>query len=209
MFAKDRDLVVLEPGLHKDVAWMGQRLIYTFGSLVGTQLTIDSGSLIDAGIGPGYVIVFDGAVLEVVSVESATQATVSLMRADLSSNAIPGIDASNRRVEVYGYGPQLEIVHRQVLGMIGIDVDDPDGIGEAAVTNPGGLVRLEALGALHLIFAGAGAPGRNGLKFDQRAKMYRERFTAERERVVAMIDLDGDGIADVSRRPNSFVLERG
>jgi len=209
MFAKDRDLVVHEPGLHRDIAWMGQRLISGIGSLVGTALTINSGSFTDVGIESGHVVIFDDVVLEVVSVESDVEATVSMLRADTSSNAIPGIDASNRKVEVFGYGPQIGIVHRQILGMIGIDVDDPDGLSVDAVTNPNGLVRLEAIGALHLIYSGAGATGRNGQKFDQRAKMYRERFASERERVVAMIDLDGDGIAEVTRRPNAFVLDRG
>jgi hypothetical protein len=38
--------------------------------------------------------------------------------------------------------------------------------------------------------------------------MYRERFASERERVIAMIDLNGDGIAESTRRPNAFVLDR-
>ena len=207
MFAMDRDLYVLEPGLHKDVGWFGQRLINALGSLVGTTLTMTTGSLSESGISAGHVVIFDGVALEVVSVESETQATVPLMRADTASVAIPGVSASVRSVKVFGYGPQLGIVHRQVLAMIGLDVDKV-GFDESVVTNPGALVRLEALGALHLIYSSAGAPGRAGEKFDQRAKMYKERFASERERVVAMIDLDGDGIADVKRRPNAFVLNR-
>ncbi len=205
MFAKDRDLWVLEPGLHKDVAWDGQRLLSVTGSLNGTALTIDSGSFVESGIESGHVVIFDGVVLEVVSVESGTEATVSLMRGDLSSNAIPGVSATGRNVEVYGYGPQLGIVHRQVMVMLGIDPDSDD---DSVVTNAGGLVRLEALGALHLIYTSAGAPGRARDQFDSRARMYRSRFASERERVVAMIDLDGDGIAETTRRPNAFVLDR-
>ncbi len=207
MFAKDRDLYVLEPGLHRDVAWYSQRLLNAIGSLVGTQLTLVTGSFVDSGIGAGHVVLFDGVPMEVVSVESATLATVSLMRSDTGSVAIGGSSASNRRVLVYGYGPQLGIVHRQVLAMIGLD-EDVDGLGESSVTNPGALVRLECLGALYLIYAGAGVSGKAGEKFEVRAKMYKERFSRERERVVAMIDIDGDGIADTSRRPNAVVLNR-
>ncbi len=207
MFAKDRDLYVLEPGLHKDVAWFGQRLLNAIGSLVGTTLTMNTGSLSSGGVAAGYVVIFDGVALEVVSVESDTQATVSLMRGDVGGSAIAGVSASSKSTVVYGYSPQVGIVHRQVLAMIGLDVDE-DGFDESVVTNPGALVRLEALGALHLIYAAAGAPGRAGEKFDQRAKMYKERFASERERVVAMIDLDGDGVAETKRRPNLFVLTR-
>ncbi len=207
MFAKDRDLYVLEPGLHKDVAWFGQRLLNAIGTVVGTTLTMETGSLSSGGIAAGHVVIFDGVALEVVSVESDTQATVSLMRGDVGSGAIAGVSASSKSAVVYGYEPQVGIVHRQVLAMIGLDVD-ADGFDESVVTNPGALVRLEALGALHLIYAGAGAPGRAGEKFDLRAKMYKERFASERERVVALIDLDGDGVAESKRRPNQFVLTR-
>jgi len=208
MFAKDRDLYVLEPGLDRDVAWVGQRRLSAVGSVVGTTLTINAGSFIDAGVVAGHVVIFDGAALEVVGVVSATQATVSLIRGDVSGSAVRPGDASNRTVVVYDYSPQLAMVHRQVMTMLGFDVDE-DGFDDSVVTNPGALVRLEALGALHLMYAGAGAPGRGGAKFDQRAQMYKGRFAAERERVVAMVDLDGDGIAETKRRPNAFVLTRG
>ena len=208
MFAKDRDLYVLEPGLHKDVGWLGQKRISTIGSVVGTTLTINTQSFEDAQVEAGHVVIFDGIVVEVVSVEGATQATVSMMRGDTKGVAIPGVEANTRGVAIFDYSAQRSMVHRQVLVMLGLD-PDVDGFDESVVTNPGALVRLEALGALHLIYASAGAPGRAGEKFDQRAQMYKERFMGERERVVGMIDLDGDGIADVSRRPNSFVLSRG
>lgn len=207
MFAKDRDLYVLEPGLHKDVAWLGQKRISTIGSIVGTTLTINTQSFTDAQVEAGSVVIFDGVVVEVVSVESATQATVSMMRGNLSSAAIPGVEANSRGTAVFDYSAQRAMVHRQVLVMLGLD-PEADGFDESVITNPSGLVRLEALGTLHLIYASAGAPGRAGEKFHQRAEMYKERYMSERERVVAMIDLDGDGIADVSRRPNAMMLSR-
>jgi hypothetical protein len=209
MFAKDRDLVVLEPGLMKDVGWAGQRLLDVIGSMSGTTLTISSGSFVDAGVDAGHVVVFNGVALEVVSVDSATTATVSIMRGSTTSAAVGAGDATNRSVEVWTFTPQIGLVHRQVLAMLGIDPDGLGALDEGAITNPGALARLEALGALHLIYAAAGAPGRGGAKFDQRSAMYKERFSGERERVVAMIDLDGDGIADTARRANMFVLTRG
>ncbi len=207
MFAKDRDLYVLEPGLHKDVGWLGQKRISTIGSIVGTTLTINTGSFVEAQIESGAAVIFDGIVVELVNVIGDQEAQVSMMRGDTSSAPIPGVEANTRRVAVFDYSAQRSIVHRQVLAMIGFDVDDED-FDESIITNPVTLVRLEALGVLHMIYLSAGAPGRSTEKFDQRAKMYRERFLRERERVVAMIDLDGDGIAEVTRRPNVVVLER-
>ena len=209
MFAKDRDLLVIEPGLYRDVVWNGQRLLSGTGDLSGTTLTLTSGSFLDGEIGAGHVVLVDSVPMEVVSVQSDAVATVSIMRGDSVSSVIPGKPATGAVVEVFTFAPQVEIVHRQVMSMVGIDVDDVDGLGDSAVTNPGALVVLEVLGALHLIYASAGAPGRGGEAFLDRAKLYQQRFSAERGSVVAFIDLDGDGIAETRRRPNSFVLTRG
>ncbi len=211
MFSRDRDLVVYEPGLLRDVAWAGQRRLSTTGSVSGTTLTLSSGSFDDAQVVAGQVVLFDGVTLEIVSVESATAATVSLVRGDVSGGAVPPISASNWSVEVYDFSPQRAIVHRQVLAMLGIDApgEDSSGVDESMVTNPGALTRLECLGTLHLIYSGAAAPGRGGDRFEQRVELYRERYRREREAVVAMIDMDGDGIAEATRRPNAFVLMRG
>jgi len=209
MFAKDRDLLVIEPGLFREVVWNGQRILSGTGDLLGVTLTLTSGTFLDGEIGAGHVILIDGLPMEVVSVQSATVATVSIMRGDVNSNIIPSNQVSGAVVEVFTFRPQIEIVHRQILSMVGIDVDDPDGLGDAAVTNPGAMVVLEALGALHLIYASAGAPGRGGEAFLDRAKLYQQRFSMQRGSVVALIDLDGDGIAETRRHPNSFVLTRG
>ncbi|MFK7760040.1 MAG: hypothetical protein AB8C13_08840 [Phycisphaerales bacterium] len=209
MFATDRDLLIIEPGLYRDVVWSGQRLLSGTGNLTGAVLTLTSGTFVEGDISAGHVVLIDSVPMEVVSVESAVSATVSIMRSDTDSNVVPGTSVSGASVEVYTFGPQIEIVHRQVLAMIGIDPDDESGLGAGAVTNPSGLVVLEALGALHLIYASAGAPGRGGEAFLDRSKQYQQRFSMQRGFVTAMIDLDGDGIAETRRHPNSFVLRRG
>jgi len=210
MFSFDRDLVVHEPGLMRDVGWAGQRRLYALGSVSGTQLTLNSGSFTDSGVEAGHVVVFDDVTLEVVSIDSSTTATVSLMRGDVSGAAVPPIAASNRSVVMYDFSAQRSIVHRQVLTMLGIDAPGEEvfGVDESMITNPGALMRLETLGTLHLIYAGASAPSRATDRYEKRAELYRQRYQRERESVVAMIDTDGDGIAEATRRPNAIVLER-
>lgn len=208
-FALDRDLLVLEPALLRDVGWAGQRVLDTTGTVAGTTLTLASGSFADAGVGTGAVVLFDGLAVEVIAVASATQATVSIVRSRRDGAAISPPAAGARPVRAYTFGPQLAMVHRQVLAMVGINPDGAGVLTEASVTNPVALVRLEALGALHLIYAAAGAPGSGGMAFAQRAEMYRQRYGEERERVLVMIDTDGDGIAETSRRPSVFAFVRG
>jgi hypothetical protein len=109
------------------------------------------------------------------------------------------------------FRPQLEMTHRMVLRMAGIDPDAAPGPGvltEAAVTNPGALRRLEALGALHLLWAAAGAMLPDKSPANERARMYRARFDAERQRVAVEIDLDADARPDATRRLNAMMLVR-
>lgn len=108
----------------------------------------------------------------------------------------------------YTFQHFIDIVHRQVMAMIGIDLDNPDGLTDSAVMNPGALRTLETLGSLHLVFASAGAPGRGGESYLNRAVAYQKRYADEKANVVALVDLDGDGIAETRRHPNSFVLAR-
>ncbi len=209
MFASDRDLLVFEPALLRDVGWAGQRVLSGTGTVGGSTLSIGTGSLVDAGVDRGSVVLFDGLALEVIERLSATDATVSLMRSSADGAVLVPPGGVGRPVAAYSFGPQIEIVHRQVLAMIGLDADGEGFGGASAVTNPDALVRLEALGALHLIYAAAGAPGRGGEAMRERAEMYRVRFGEERERVVVGVDLDGDGAAEVSRRPSVFAMTRG
>ena len=54
MFSQDRDLVVYEPGLMRDVGWGGQRLLWVLGDISGTELTIQSGSFADSASSAGH-----------------------------------------------------------------------------------------------------------------------------------------------------------
>lgn len=212
MFASDRDLLALEPTVFRDVVWVGQRLVFGVGDVSGTTLTLTSGApdFEDAGVAAGHVVVFDGAGYEVVDRLGATTLTISRLRGAASDPVIPPTPGSGLTVAVVSFGPQLALVHRQVLLMLGIDPDDAQASpGEGDIVNPGSLASLEAAGALHLVYAAAAALSDSGSPVAVRAGVYRERFAAERLRAAARIDLDGDGVADAIRRPSLVQLVRG
>ncbi|MFG0305682.1 MAG: hypothetical protein ACF8Q5_05655 [Phycisphaerales bacterium JB040] len=211
-FATDRDCVALEPGVIGEAAWAGQRVLSGSGSVSGTTLTLEPGgvTLAQAGIAPGHVVVVGGVTLEIVSVESDLGATVSVLRGGVEEPAVPPGDIGASPVEVHSFAPVLETVHRQVLRMAGIDPDDTEGLlTEADVLNPGALRELEACGALHLIYSAVAAAGPIGGAMEKKANAWRDRFWGERSRARVLLDLDGDGEADASRRLNAARFVRG
>lgn len=207
MLASDRDLLMFEPNLFRDVSWVGQRLVKATGTIAGTTLTISAFdvSFDGANIGPGHILVCDGAPYEVIAKLSATTATVSRLRASLADPVQPPSPATGVPTFVPTMNLQLAIVEQQVLRMAGIEPGSAEPPNEASIVNVEALRRLVSLGALHLVYAAAGAPGdpgaigANGSPLS-RAEYYQRRFADERSRVVVELDLDGDGKTDATRR---------
>lgn len=208
MLATDRDLLVYEPNLLRELGWASQRLVRATGAISGTTLTISAYDvdLAAAGVGPGHVVVIDGAPLEIVERLSATTATVSRLRADPAGPAIAPSPMSGKPASIATFSPQIALVGGQILRLLGLEPTD-----EARVTNPDSLRRLVSLGALHLAYTAASAAGGEqgwSSRTWSRGQYYLQRFADERERAEARVDLDGDGIPDACRRLNVAQLVR-
>jgi hypothetical protein len=218
-FTTDRDLLILEPGLFRQVQWVAQRLISATCSVSGTTLTSSGVDFVAQNVGPGHVALADGVAVEVVARLSATSLTVSRPRATLDEATVPPAQVTNKTLTISTFLPQVQIVHEQLLRMLGIEPADAgvsglagvDGVlTEAAIMNPRSLRLVEALGALHLIYAGASTVGDTGVEGGAaaRAELYRARFEQVRRIAAARIDTDGDGIADATRHLNVMQLTR-
>ena len=208
MFAQDRDLLVLEPYLFRDFAWVGQRLARgsgAVGSGVLAMTTIDV-ELDVAQVAVGCVATFLGSSYEVAGSVTAMAALLSRVRPRANGSVIMVEDTPVVDVSFVSFRPQIAMVHRQVLRMAGIEPDAPapahGRLGEGAITNGAALVTLESLGALHLIHAAAASAAGTASPAMARAEMYRELFQEERRRAVVELDTDGDGLPDVMRRLN-------
>ena len=213
MFARDRELLVIEPSLVRDVGWAGQKLVSGTGDVSGTTLTMtaqDVGFDV-AGVGSGFVVVVGGVVYEVLARLGASSLTISRMRGSETGATLPPSPVSGAAVEVMSYGPQIGVIHEQLLMMVGIDPQAQAAQGvitEAEIVNGYELRVYEALGALHLVYAAVSALVDENSPAAYKAKMYRQRFASMRGIVVVKIDTDGDGVADVVRRPSVVQLVR-
>lgn len=212
MFVTDRDILALEPGLYGELGWASQTLLDASGDVSGTTLTVSGApdALPALGVEAGMVALIAGDAVEIVSVDSATTATVSRLRALADDDAVAPAAATGASVEVATLKPQIAITHRQIVSMLGL-VEGEAGLGEvsvSAVMDATGLVLVEALGAIYLALSAAAAIPGPLSPIGQRAELYRRRYEAERRRTVVRLDLDGDGEADATRRLNALNLVR-
>jgi hypothetical protein len=151
------------------------------------------------------VVLVAGTAYEVLSRVSSTVLSISRLRSDPDDAAIAVGVTTGVDVVVATFGPQIATVHRQVLRMVGIEPDIEPGEGDVSamsILNPTELARLEALGALHLIYSAASSALGPETPLGRKAEFYRERFATDRQRAVAIIDTDGDGQPDATRRLN-------
>lgn len=212
MFAHDRDLLAIEPNVFNEVSWIGQRLVKGAGDLGDGVLTLSTfdRDFVVAGVDAGHVVVVNNVACEVVERISATEVALSRVRASVDAAAVWPADVTGASVEVRTFGPQIGMTHDLVLRLLGFEnAEVPGVLGEGAVVNGAALARVEALGALHLVYGAAGSLSGPGSALWERAEMYRRRFAAERQTAAARVDTDGDGVANATRRMNVVWFVRG
>lgn len=209
MFTLDRDLLALEPTLFRDVAWLAQRPLSAQGNVSGTTLTLTTGSLAAALIETGHVAVIDDIPCEITAIASATEATVSLLRASRTDPPIPPPPKTGATVTITTFRPQIALAHDRLMREFGIgDAAYPGGPGESAILNGEALIPLEAAGALALIFASAAALAATGSPLHARAHSWQTRFALARRDARITLDLDGDGRPDSIRTLASWSMAR-
>ena len=209
-FSTDRDLLVLEPNVFRDVPFVSQqRLRVSDGAISGTTLTSASADFAAAEVDAGSVVLVDNRPLEVVSRNDANTLTVSLARGSMAGAALPPGDGTDLDVAMRTFAPQAALVHDTLLRLVGIDPDDPDAaIDEDAIVSLGLMARLEALGTLERVYSAAVAIAGDNESLLQKADQSRRAFHIALERANVLLDTDGDGHADTQRRPGLIRLVR-
>jgi hypothetical protein len=209
MFARDRDLVVLEPGLFGELGWLAQRLVAGEGDVAGgtlalTALDVDFEA---AGVEAGHLVILgeehEATVYEVLERLSPLEVALSRLRQSPDSPPIAVPALSDARVEVWTFHPQIALAHAQLMRMVGIEPGQgAHGGAPSDIVNASAIRDLEAIAALYLIHAAAAGPEPLHSRSSAKAAHYRRLFAAQRERTPVLLDLDGDGQVDATRRFN-------
>jgi hypothetical protein len=206
----DRDLLLIEPGLFSKATDLATLLVdVADGSVSGTSLTSSAADFESMDVDAGHVVVIDGEPAEVIERISPAELTVSLPRVAIDDPLIAPAQGSDLPVKIPAFGRQLSLSQGWVFGSLGIEVDD-DGapVDESILLNTieiGRLIALETIARL-LRLAAAHDPVDESLA--DLAVQYTAEVTAARQRTQALLDLDGDGVADATRRVGVVTLTR-
>jgi len=203
--ATDRDLLILEPNVFRDVLFDSQTPVRADdGAIASGVLTSASSDFVAAGAAVGSVVLTAGLPLVVTAVNSATSLDVALVRADDAPPAPPP-DSEGLAVRLSTFGPQIDESERRTRRSLGIAASDDD---VSELLECAGVTRLVAIGALELVYAAAATRTEPSDPMWARSAWHHERYRAELRRVVARIDTDGDGTADGVRRTQPTRLVR-
>jgi hypothetical protein len=214
-FSNDVDILKYEPALFGELHLPWQVLAAgTGGALSGTTFTASGADFVSAQVSAGGVInlrsadgLIDG-VYEIVSVDSAMQLTISVIRPDSNSPAIAPPAASDITYRVSTFGPQASEVGFQLTEYFGIRPGNPAGVYEVEdVLDTDVLKRASVFAVISSVYAMLASKDKDE-NFWKKSMHYQALFERARERCRLSIDAGSDGIADLSKSGASVKLVR-
>ncbi|MHC4285704.1 MAG: hypothetical protein ACYSWZ_22430, partial [Planctomycetota bacterium] len=140
----------------------------------------------------------DGA-YEIVSVDSATQLSVSVIRSDSDAAAVAPPSATGISYRVSTFVPQAGEVGFRLTEHFGIKPGNPDSIYDADdVLDTDVFKRASVFGVISSVYAMLASKAKNE-NFWKKSLHYQKLFERAKERCRLSIDIGSDGVADVTR----------
>jgi hypothetical protein len=214
-FSKDVDILKHEPVLFGELHMPWQVLVSgTGGTLSGTTFTANDVDFVSAKVSAGQVIylqssdgLLDGA-YEIVSVDSATQLTVSVLRSDSGDDAVGPPGATDISYRISTFGPQANEAGLTLTEYFGIRPGEPASeVGVEDVLNPEVLKRASVFAVLSSVYAMLASKTEDE-NFWKKSLYYKGLFEKARERCHLSIDADGDVVAEITKVGSSVRLVR-
>jgi len=214
-FSHDVDVLKYEPILFGELHLPGQVLaIGTGGTLSGTTFTATGADFVSASVTVGGVIhlqVSDGSLdgaYEVVSVDSATVLSVSVVRSDSDAASVAPPAATDVSYRVSTFGPQANEVGFQLTEYFSIAPGNPESDYSADdILDTNVLRRASAFGVIASVYAMLASKAEDE-NFWKKSMHYQKLFEKARQRCRLSIDISSDGVADVTRTGASVRLVR-
>jgi hypothetical protein len=214
-FSSDVDILKYEPILFGELHLPSQvRAAGSGASVSGTTLSAEGADFVAAGIQGGGVVylrssdgLLDGA-YEIVSVVSATQLTVSVLRTDAAAGPVAPPAANDVAYRISTLDPQVIEAACELTAYFGIQPGNPNStISVEQVIDTEALRRASVFAVISGVYAmWAGAAKSEDLW--KKSLYYRKRFENTRRQCRLAVDLGSDGIADVTSTGSAIKLVR-
>jgi hypothetical protein len=215
-FSKDRDILKHEAVLFSDLCFSWQILCEgTGGELDNTSFSIEGADFISSNVSAGGVIYLrsdDGQIdgsYEIVSVDSATELTVSVLRADETETVIGPGSGGNMAYRVSTFAPQAYEAFFELTQRFGIRPGNPDSLyGAEDILDTSVLRQASVYAILAGVYATLGSKAGGDDNYWKKSLHYRQLFEKAREKCRLSIDIGGDGISERTSFGGSIRLVR-
>jgi hypothetical protein len=214
-FSNDVDILRYEPVLFGGLHLPWQVLTAGIeGALSGTTFTASGADFVGATVTAGHVIylrsadgILDGG-YEIISVDSATQLTISVIRANSDDDAIAPPAATDISYRISTFAPQASEAAYQLTEYFGIRPGNPESVYDAEdILDTDVLKRASVFSVLSSVYAMLASKAEDE-NFWKKSLHYKKLFSRAVERCRLSIDVGGDGVADVTKSGASVKLVR-
>jgi hypothetical protein len=214
-FSNDADILKYEPMLFGELHLPWQVLAAgTDGTLSGTTFSAAGADFGIAQVLAGGVVYMrsgDGSldgVYEIVSVDSATELTVSVIRPDSDDDPIAPPAGDDISYRISTFGPQASEAAFQLTEYFGIRPGNPaSDIDVENVLDTQALRRASVFAVISSIYAMLAGKSKDE-NFWNKSLYYQRLFERARERCRFSVDAGSDGLADVTKSGASGKLVR-
>jgi hypothetical protein len=205
-FSNDADILKYEPILFGELHLPWQVLAAgTGGTLSGTTFTAVGADFVNAQVSTSGVVYLqsadgslDGA-YEIVSVDSATQMSISVVRSDSEATAVAPPAASDITYRISTFAPQANEVGYQLTEYFGISPGNPaSDINVEDVLDTSVLRLASVFAVISCVYASLASKAKDE-NFWKKSVYYQKLFAAAKGRCRLSIDVGSDGLADVTK----------
>ncbi len=214
-FSNDADIMKYEPILFTELYLPWQVLASgEGGELSGTTFTAGDADFVSAQVSAGGVInlqsadgSLDGA-YEIVSVDSATQLGISVIRTYSDDESIAPPAAADVSYRISTFGPQTSEAGFQLTEYFGIRPGNPASDYSAEdILNVDVLRAASVFAVISSVYAMLASESKEE-NFWKKSLYYQKLFEKARQRCRLSIDVGSDGVADVTKVGASVRLIR-